>query len=140
MSPAEPSPAKPMPMPTPTTAQYWAGAADGELRIQFCHRCQLHYFYPRPTCPHCGSADVSWAVACGRARLHTYLINHRPAPGFPAPYAIAIVELAEGPRLMTNIVGIPNTPEHLRLDMMLRVVFEPRGDQWVPVFTPAVEQ
>ena len=78
--------------------------------------------------------------ASGRGRLHTYLISHRPAPGFEAdvPYAIAIVELDEGPRMMSNIVGIPNTPEHLVLDMELRVEFEPRGDDMqVPVFRPA---
>jgi hypothetical protein len=86
-------------------------------------------------------------VASGRAKLHTYLINHRPAPGFEddAPYAIAVVELEEGPRMMTNIVGVSNTPENLELDMPLEVRFEPRGDrrdqerggQMVPVFTPA---
>ena len=62
-------------------------------------------------------------------------------PGFEndGPYAIAIVELDEGPRMMSNIVGIPNTPDHLVLDMELRVVFEPRGDGLqVPVFEPAV--
>jgi uncharacterized OB-fold protein len=75
----------------------------------------------------------------GRGRLHTYLINHRPAPGFEdaAPYAIAVVELEEGPRMMANIVGVSNTPEELELDMSLEVRFEPRGEQMVPVFTPA---
>jgi len=54
------------------------------------------------------------------------MINHRPAPGFEeeSPYAIAIVQLEEGPRMMSNIVGIENTPENLILDMPLRVVFE----------------
>jgi uncharacterized OB-fold protein len=68
------------------------------------------------------------------------VIAHRPAPGFEAdvPYAIAIVELDEGPRMMSNIVGIPNTPDHLVLDMELHVAFEPRGDDvQVPVFGPA---
>ena len=67
------------------------------------------------------------------------MITHRPAPGFEAevPYAIAIVELDEGPRMMSNIVGIPNTPEHLVLDMELRVEFESRDDgMQVPVFGP----
>jgi uncharacterized OB-fold protein len=81
---------------------------------------------------------VSWEKASGQARLHTYLISHRPAPGFAdeVPYAIAVVELAEGPRMMTNIVGVDNTPEALVLDMDLEVAFEPRGDQSVPVFRP----
>ena len=101
-------------------------------------RAARPYFYPRPSCPHCSSTDVSWERASGRARLHTYLISHRPAPGFAdeTPYAIAVVELEEGPRMMTNIVGVDNTPEALVLDMDLEVDFEPRGDQYVPVFRP----
>jgi hypothetical protein len=82
--------------------------------------------------------DVSWVRASGKARLHTYLISHRPAPGFAdeVPYAIAVVKLEEGPRMMTNIVGVECTPEALVLDMPLEVDFEPRGEQSVPVFRP----
>ena len=75
----------------------------------------------------------------GRGTLHTYLINHRPARGFEddAPYAIAVVQLDEGPRMMSNIVGVENTPENLLLDMPLQVTFEQRGDVMLPVFEPA---
>lgn len=85
------------------------------------------------------STDVAWQPVSGRARLHTYVINHRPAPGFEAdaPYAIAVVALEEGPRMMTNIVGIENTPENLELDMALQVTFEARGQMKLPVFEPA---
>ncbi|MFI7688484.1 Zn-ribbon domain-containing OB-fold protein [Nonomuraea sp. NPDC049655] len=130
---------KPAPKPTPETQPFWDGAAAGELRIQRCQTCARHYFYPRPSCPHCGGGDVEWVRATGRATLYSYVINHRPAPGFEAggPYAIAVVELEEGVRMMTNIVGVPNTPENLPLDMELRVVFERRGDVHVPLFEPA---
>jgi hypothetical protein len=66
------------------------------------------------------------------------VISHRAAPWFEdeVPYAIAVVELAEGPRMMSNVVGIANTPEDLVLDMQLEVDFEPRGDVSVPVFRP----
>lgn len=133
------SPGKPVPRPTPETEEYWRGAARGELRIQRCRTCTRHFFYPRTSCPHCGSGDVEWTTASGKARLHTYLVNHRPAPGFEddAPYAIAVVELEEGPRMMTNVVGVENTPENLILDMELQVRFEPRGDMSIPVFRPA---
>jgi hypothetical protein len=68
--------------------------------------------------------------ASGRATLDTYVINQRPAPGFEdrVPYAIAVVKLEEGPRLMTNIVAIENTPENLVLDMPLEVSFEDVND------------
>ncbi|AQZ69689.1 Bll2959 protein [[Actinomadura] parvosata subsp. kistnae] len=129
---------KPAPKPTPETQPFWDGTAAGELRIQRCEPCARHYFYPRPRCPRCGGDQVEWVRASGRATLYSYVINHRPAPGFEddAPYAIAVVELEEGVRMMTNIVGVPNTPEHLELDMELRVVFERRGDVSVPLFEP----
>ena len=107
---------KPVPVPTPETQPFWDGCAAGELRIQRCADCGRPYFYPRPVCPACGSRNVEWFTASGRATLYSYVINHRPAPGFEddAPYAIAVVELDEGPRMMTSIVGLPATPEALR--------------------------
>jgi uncharacterized protein len=130
---------KPVPVPTPETKPFWDGCAAGELRIQRCTDCARPYFYPRPVCPHCGSTDVEWFTASGNATLYSYVINHRPAPGFEedTPYAIAVVQLAEGPRMMTSIVGLPATPEALELDMPLRVRFEQRGDMSLPVFGPA---
>ena len=130
---------KAVPVPTPQTQPFWDGCAAGELRIQRCTDCGRPYFYPRPVCPACGSRRVEWFTASGEATLHSYVISHRPAPGFDndVPYAIAVVELAEGPRMMTNIVGVPNTPEHLVLDMPLRVRFERRGEISLPMFEPA---
>jgi len=131
---------KPVPQPTPETQPFWDGCAAGELRLQRCRAadCGKPYFYPRPVCPECGSRDVEWFTASGRAILYSYVINYRPAPGFEdeVPYAIAVVQLDEGPRMMTSIAGLPATPEALVLDMPLRVRFEPRGDMMLPVFAP----
>jgi hypothetical protein len=70
--------------------------------------------------------------------LYSYVIHHRPAPGFEPPYSIAVVELAEGPRLLTNIVECPQTPEALQLDMPVEVVFRALSDEIVlPLFRPA---
>jgi hypothetical protein len=130
---------KAVPVPTPETQPFWDGCAAGELRIQRCLDCDRPYFYPRTVCPACGSARVEWFTACGEATLYSYVINHRPAPGFEdeAPYAIAVVQLAEGPRMMTNLTGVANTPEALVLDMPLRVTFTRRGDVSLPLFAPA---
>ena len=130
---------KPVPVPTPETQPFWDGCAAGELRIQRCTGCGKPYFYPRPVCPDCGSANVEWFTASGRATLYSYVINHRAAPGFAddGPYAIAVVQLEEGPRMMTNILGLPATPEALELDMPLQVTFEPRGNVSLPQFKPA---
>ncbi|MCV7149964.1 Zn-ribbon domain-containing OB-fold protein [Mycolicibacterium pyrenivorans] len=134
--------AKFAPQPTPETEPFWAGCAQGELRLQRCSHCDEFYFPPRPFCPSCWSADVTWQAVSGRGTLHSYVINHRPAPGFAAdaPYAIALVQLDEGPRMMSNILGVENIPENLVLDMALEVTFEQRGDITVPQFQPAGAQ
>ncbi|UQS23998.1 Zn-ribbon domain-containing OB-fold protein [Amycolatopsis thermalba] len=130
---------KPVPVPTPETQPFFDAAARGELRIQRCLDCGEPFFYPRPCCPFCASASLEWFTTSGRATLYSYTITHRPAPGFEqdVPYAIAVVQLAEGPRMMANIVGIDSTPDNLVLDMDLRVTFETRGDVTIPQFTPA---
>lgn len=133
-------PKRPLPQPTPETAEFWAGARRGELRIQRCRPCGKAYFFPRPFCPRCSSADVEWFTASGRGRLYSYVINQRPAPGFDdmAPYVIAVVELEEGPRMMTNIVGVEPTPEHLPVDLPVEVTWERQSDDiTLPLFRPA---
>jgi uncharacterized OB-fold protein len=132
-------PEKPVPRPTPETEPFWTACAEGELHLQRCRHCDDLYFPPRAFCPSCWSSDVRWEPVSGRGTLHSFVINHRPAPGFEemGPYAIAIVQLDEGPRLLSNIVGVENTPDDLVIDMPLEVTFEPRGDFRVPQFRPA---
>ena len=67
--------------------------------------------------------------ASGKGTLHSYVIHQRPTPGFTPPYSIAVVELDEGPRMMTNIVGVPQTPEALVLDMKVKAVFAKVSDE-----------
>ena len=133
---------KPLPQPTPETQDFWDGAKAGELRLQRCNDCANVYFPPRPFCPACASRSVSSFAVSGRGRLYSYVINHRPAPGFEAdaPYAVAVVELDEGPRMMTNITGVEQTPEALQLDMPVEVHFEAAGETIsLPKFRPARE-
>lgn len=131
-------PRRPLPRPTPETRHFWDGTREGELRLQRCDDCGKVYFPPRPFCPGCASREVRVFKASGRGILYSYVINHRAAPGFEPPYSIAVVELDEGPRMMTNIVGTPQTPEALQLDMPVEVVFEPVGDEiTLPLFRPA---
>ena len=129
---------RPEPVPTPDTAPYWEAAARGELLLPRCDSCTRPHFYPRPVCPLCGNTDLTWTAMSGHATLHSYVLSHRRAPGFTTPIVIAVVELAEGPRLMSNVVGVDPDPEKLELDMALRVAFERRDTVTVPVFVPAV--
>ena len=126
-----------LPKPTPETQHFWDGCKAGELRLQSCTACDRAYFPPRPFCPRCGSREVKVFTASGRATLYSYVINHRPRPDMGVePHSIAVVELEEGPRMMTNIIGCPQTPEALQLDMAVKVTFERFGDIALPFFTP----
>jgi uncharacterized OB-fold protein len=130
---------KMLPEPTPETAHFWEGCREGELRLQRCRACAENYFPPRPFCPRCGDRDVETFAASGRATLHSYVINHRPRPDMGTePHSIALVKLAEGPQMMSNIVECPQTPEALRLDMPLDVVFVKQNETIsLPFFKPA---
>jgi len=126
------------PQPTPETQHFWDGTREGELRLQRCNACGKVYFPPRPFCPACAAREVNVFAASGKGRLYSYVIHHRPVPGFTAPYAIAVVELDEGPRMMTNIIDCPQTPEALQLDMALEVAFEKLDDETtLPLFRHA---
>jgi uncharacterized OB-fold protein len=130
---------KPIPQPTPETAPYWEGCKQHELRIQFCNDCQAYFFYPRIFCPTCMSDSVEWRTVSGKGKLLTYVISARPAPGFESetPYAIAIVQLDEGPHLMSNIINTEITPKNLPAGMPVEVVFTDVSDTIsVPKFQP----
>ena len=128
-----------LPTPTPETAHFWDGCKAGELRLQHCRACGETYFPPRPFCPACASRDIEVTKASGKATLWSYVINHRPRRDMgDALYSIAVVALEEGPRMMTNIVDCPQTPEALKLDMPLEVAFERFGDMTLPLFKPVV--
>ena len=129
----------PIPKPTPESRPYWEAAKQRRLVFQACDDCGLRYFYPRPLCPGCLSRRVQWVTASGRAVLHTFVINHRPPRNYPVPPPIVIgmVELEEGPRMMSHIVGVPPDPAALHCEMPLEVVFEDITDEiTLPKFRP----
>lgn len=127
-----------LPRPTPETLPFWEGARNHRLVLPWCRDCGKPHFYPRALCPHCLSQALDWRDASGRGKLHTYVINHKPAKGFTAPYVIAVVELDEGVRMLSNLVlpGTP-TPEALHIDMPVQVVFDDVTDTvTLPRFRP----
>jgi uncharacterized OB-fold protein len=125
-----------LPTPDLETQPYWDAARDGKLLIKRCGACGRAHFYPRPFCPHCWSDDVRWEQASGRATLYTYTIVRRnDLPPFPdrVPYVAAVVDLEEGPRMMTNVEGCDD--DELEIGMALTVAFRDEGDFSIPVFT-----
>ena len=132
---------KPVPSPQGESDFYWEKAKQRELWLRKCNSCGQAYFYPRDISPCCFSRDTSWMKASGKASLYTFGIVHRPTnPSFrdDTPYVNAIVELEEGPRMPTNIVGIENPlPENLNIGMALEVTFEDITDTIaLPKFKP----
>ena len=130
------APTRPLPRPTPETQHFWDGTAEGELRLQRCRTCHDTYFPPQPFCPRCGSDDVEVVRASGHGFLSSYVITHRAAPGFEAPYVIAVVELDEGPRVLSNLVDVAPDPDALPLDLPLEVTYETFGEVTLPMFRP----
>ena len=131
-------PGRARPEPTPETRHFWDGIKAGKLLLQRCGDTGKPYFPPRPFSPYTGTRNVEVFEASGRASLYSYVIHHRPVPGFTPPYAIAVVELDEGPRMMTNIIDCPQTPEALVLDMPLQVAFVAMDEKTsLPLFRPA---
>ncbi|MFD3512044.1 Zn-ribbon domain-containing OB-fold protein [Streptomyces sp. NPDC058657] len=121
------------------TRPYWQSAADGRLLLRRCAACARAHHYPREFCPYCWSEDVHWEQAGGRAVLYTWSVVHRndlPPFGGRVPYVAAVVDLAEGPRMMTEIVDCAEA--ELRVGAELKVTFRPgeggASQYAVPVF------
>jgi uncharacterized OB-fold protein len=127
-----------LPTPDDATQEWWDAARDGRLLVRRCADCAKAHFYPRPFCPHCWSENVDWEQASGRATLYTWSVVHsNDLPPFAkkVPYVAAIVDLDEGPRMMTNVVDCDL--DSLRVGLPLQVVFRPETDQvTLPCFTP----
>ena len=118
-------------------AELYAFWAQGELRLQRCAQCRTWRHPPRYRCAACGSAETTWDLASGRGRVFSWTITHRAVdPAFEPPYAVVVVELEEGPRLVGNLAGIELA--ELRLDLPVVVELEPVSDTIALVtFRPA---
>ena len=133
---------RPKPMPRPEsvnlTKPFWEAAQRHELVCQRCTSCANWIFYPREQCPTCFSQKLEWAPVSGRGRIYAYTIVSQPADRAfepDAPYVYAIVQLDEGVRMPTNIVGI--APDDVAVDMPVTVVFDDVSPEWtLPKFTP----
>ena len=131
---------KPIPIMSPLTAPFWEAARKGKLVLQRCVGCKRFQFYPRPSCSHCGSSDVAWAEVSGRGRVYSFTIIRQVVANVDAfqrdiPFVVALVELNEGPRLISNIVDCKL--EDVHIGMEVEVVFEGTGKEIVlPKFKP----
>lgn len=130
---------KPIPVPSKWTMPFWEAAKNRKLIIKKCKNCGHLDHPPYPYCTNCGEEDHEWVEASGKAKLVAYTINVFGVP-FPfwddMPYVVAMVDLEEGPRMMTNIVECDH--DKLKTGMALKLVFEDLSDEiTLPKFMPA---
>ena len=120
---------KPLPVITEENRPFWEGCKRGVLLLQYCEACGRYQFYPRLYCMQCGASTLHWEQASGRGVIYSYTIisqDKSPEFGYDTPYNVAIIELEEGPRLMSNIVDA--TPADLRVELPVTVVFDAISD------------
>ena len=129
---------KPLPVITEDSRPFWEGCQQGKLLLQYCGACQRYQFYPRLFCMQCGSGSLRWVEASGRGVIYSYTIIHQnKSPEFvgDTPYNVAIIQLEEGPRLLSNIVD--SSLADLRVDLPVTVVFDAVSDTIaLPHFRP----
>ncbi len=128
---------RPAPVVTGDNEGFWSAAAEGRLVTQRCTACGRLSHPPRPMCPDCHSLDQEFIDVAGTGTIYSYSILHHPQnPAFEYPVVAVLVELDEGPRILSNLMGCP--PDLVHIGMAVQVTFEPAAhDTAVPVFTPS---
>ena len=130
---------KPKPRAAPESLPYWQAAREHRLALPKCEACQQFWFPPSRTCPHCLSTRFSFETVSGKGKIYSFVTFHRvyrPAFEHDVPYVVALVELDEGPRLLTNILGVAY--DQVTCDMRVEVVFDDFDSEIsIPKFRPA---
>ncbi len=133
----QPQVQRPAPQPDADTAEFWAATLEGRLSIQRCRSCGRFVHYPRVACPWCMSRDLGFEDVSGRGTVYSYTTVHRAPAAFAdlVPYVVALVDLDEGVRLLTRLVGV--APDAVTIGMTVQVTFQPLSDQAaLPLFEP----
>ena len=128
---------KPLPAPSEDSKPFWDACQRQEFLLQKCDDCGFYRFPPNILCPRCMSTNYKWVRASGKAKVFSWQVTHQAFyPAWNTPYAVAIVELEEGPRMHTNITGCKI--EDIHIDMTVELVFEKvEGQDWyLPGFKP----
>ena len=121
---------RPKPAMSADTAFFWEGAREHKLLIQRCTDCKALRHPPGPGCASCGSLDWDTVEASGRGTVHSFAVHHYPpVPGFDVPNVVGLIELDEGVRMISNIVGV--APDDVEIGMRVDVSFEDFGDDLV---------
>jgi uncharacterized OB-fold protein len=132
----------PVPIVDSDSAPFWEYANARELRVQRCSACGELRYPPRPMCPGCGSLDSTWERLSGLGNVYSWVVAYHPVHKLvvdKVPYTILLVQLDEGPRMVSRLVG--PAPGTIREGLRLEVVFEPIADGFlVPHFRVAADR
>jgi uncharacterized OB-fold protein len=124
-----------LPEPTERSEPYWEAANEERFVLQQCADCETYLYYPRAVCTNCFGTDLSWETASGQGSILTYtVVSQSPVAVYEdrTPYVLAIVELADGPQMMSNIINC--RPEEVDIGELVTITFERRGDRTLPQF------
>jgi len=129
---------KPIPVPSDESKPYWAGLKEHKLMMPRCDDCGKYWFPPTQFCAHCSSRNWKWTETSGRGKVFSFVVYHRVYhPGFAdeVPYAVAVIALDEGPRMLSNVTGIP--VEKIVCDMPVEIEYvDITDDATIPKFRP----
>lgn len=127
--------------PEPDTQPFWEATKRHELTYQTCDACQEVIFYPRRHCPTCGALDTTWRVSKGEGAVYTFSVvvqSRNPAFAELGSYVLAYVDLDEGFRMMTNVIGVADPVNTMQCGMRVRLCWQDQGEGQVslPMFEP----
>ena len=131
---------RPLPTPDPVTKPFWDSLKAHTIQLQRCGGCARFIYYPRAVCPSCLSDELTWTRVSGRGVVHAFTIPHRHpnrAFGGHVPFVVALVELEEGARILSNLVEVDPSPEAVKVGMSVEIVYDDVTDEiTLPRFRP----
>jgi uncharacterized OB-fold protein len=126
---------QPLPKTTEMSQPFWDATKEGRLSIQRCTTCGAYWWLPELACRDCRTETLEWTDVSGRGEVYSFVVLHQAAvSAFTAPYAVAVITLAEGPRFMADLVDVD--PADVTIGMPVQVKFEDVGPVALPHFTP----
>lgn len=133
-------PERPLPKLTEAdTAEFWTRTKQGKLSYQRCADCAAIVFYPRRHCTHCLGNNLEWQTASGKGTVYTFSVvrqSYQPFFRTQVPYVVAWIDLDEGPRILSNVIGLTDPATQLEIGQAVTVEWEPHEELSIPLFKP----
>ena len=128
------------PLPRPDeydTREFWQATKDKEFRYQQCDNCETIVFYPRRHCTGCTRGSLTWKVSAGKGTVYTFSVvrqSYHPYFRNLVPYCVAWIDLDEGPRILSNVIGV--APEEVSIGQRVQIEWEEHEALNIPLFKP----